>query len=31
LSKAILEGRFGPKDIILADVRNGQLVFEKGD
>jgi ATP-dependent Clp protease ATP-binding subunit ClpB len=31
LSKAILESRFGPKDTILADVRNGQLVFEKGD
>ncbi|WP_170942299.1 AAA family ATPase, partial [Noviherbaspirillum denitrificans] len=29
LSKAILEGRFGPKDTILADVRNGRLVFDK--
>ncbi|WP_194727229.1 ATP-dependent chaperone ClpB [Noviherbaspirillum malthae] len=29
LAKAILEGRFGAKDTILADVRNGRLVFEK--
>jgi ATP-dependent Clp protease ATP-binding subunit ClpB len=29
LSKAILEGRFGPKDVIAVDVRNGELVFEK--
>ncbi|MDB5761787.1 MAG: clpB [Herminiimonas sp.] len=29
LSKAILEGRFGPKDVIAVDVRNGGLVFEK--
>ena len=29
LSKLILEGRFGPKDVIGIDVRNGQLVFEK--
>ncbi|TFW32276.1 ATP-dependent chaperone ClpB [Massilia horti] len=28
LSKLILSGRFGPKDTIRADVRNGQLVFE---
>ncbi|GAB6049796.1 ATP-dependent chaperone ClpB [Hydrogenophilus islandicus] len=29
LAKAILEGRFGPKDTIRVDVRNGQFVFEK--
>ncbi|MGE0875779.1 MAG: ATP-dependent chaperone ClpB [Burkholderiales bacterium] len=29
LSRAILEGRFMPKDTILADVRNGRMVFEK--
>ncbi|MGE5621976.1 MAG: AAA family ATPase, partial [Bacillota bacterium] len=29
LSKMILEGRFGPKDMISVDVRNGALVFEK--
>lgn len=29
LSKAILEGRFGPKDTIFVDVRGGQLVFEQ--
>ena len=27
LSKAILSGRFGPKDTIRVDVRNGQLIF----
>jgi ATP-dependent Clp protease ATP-binding subunit ClpB len=27
LSKAILSGRFGPKDTIRIDVRNGQLTF----
>jgi ATP-dependent Clp protease ATP-binding subunit ClpB len=30
LSKLILEGRFGPKDVVLTTVRNGALVFEKG-
>jgi ATP-dependent Clp protease ATP-binding subunit ClpB len=30
LSKAILQGKFGPKDVIKADVRDGALVFEKG-
>ncbi|HJW56046.1 MAG TPA: ATP-dependent chaperone ClpB [Burkholderiaceae bacterium] len=29
LSRMILEGRFGPKDMIQVDVRNGALVFEK--
>ena len=29
LSKYILEGRFGPKDTILVDERNGNLVFDK--
>ena len=29
LAKAILEGKFGPKDTIKADVRKGQIVFEK--
>ena len=29
LSKYILEGRFGPKDTILVDERNGELVFDK--
>jgi ATP-dependent Clp protease ATP-binding subunit ClpB len=29
LAKAILEGRFLPKDTILADWRNGRFVFEK--
>jgi ATP-dependent Clp protease ATP-binding subunit ClpB len=29
LSKAILEGRFGPKDTVFVDVRGGQLVFEQ--
>jgi ATP-dependent Clp protease ATP-binding subunit ClpB len=27
LSKAILSGRFGPKDTIRVGVQNGQLVF----
>jgi ATP-dependent Clp protease ATP-binding subunit ClpB len=29
LARAILEGKFGPKDTIRVDVRNGQVVFEK--
>ncbi|MFZ3321090.1 MAG: ATP-dependent chaperone ClpB [Usitatibacter sp.] len=29
LSKAILEGKFGPKDTIAVDVRNGVFTFEK--
>ncbi len=29
LSKLILEGRFGPKDVIHVDVKNGELAFEK--
>jgi len=29
LSKAILQGRFGPKDRIIADLKNGELDFEK--
>jgi ATP-dependent Clp protease ATP-binding subunit ClpB len=29
LSKAILEGRFGPKDRILVDSKNGVFTFEK--
>jgi ATP-dependent Clp protease ATP-binding subunit ClpB len=29
LAKAILEGRFGPKDRIRADWRGGKMVFEK--
>jgi len=29
LSKAILEGRFGPKDTIAVDARNGVFTFEK--
>jgi ATP-dependent Clp protease ATP-binding subunit ClpB len=31
LSKALLEGRFGPKDTINVRVRNGALVFEKDE
>ncbi|MNK04359.1 Chaperone protein ClpB [compost metagenome] len=27
LSKAILEGKFGPKDVISVDVRDGELIF----
>ena len=29
LSKALLQGKFGPKDVIVVDARNGELVFEK--
>jgi ATP-dependent Clp protease ATP-binding subunit ClpB len=29
LSKAILEGRFGPKDVINVSVENGELAFVK--
>jgi ATP-dependent Clp protease ATP-binding subunit ClpB len=29
LSKAILEGKFGPKDTILVDSKNGVFTFEK--
>ena len=29
LSKAILQGKFGPKDTIQIDARNGELAFEK--
>jgi ATP-dependent Clp protease ATP-binding subunit ClpB len=29
LAKAILEGRFAPKDRIYADWRGGRMVFEK--
>ena len=29
LSKAILEGRFGPKDTIRVDAKNGVFTFEK--
>jgi ATP-dependent Clp protease ATP-binding subunit ClpB len=29
LAKAILEGRFGPKDTIYVDYRGGKMVFEK--
>ena len=30
LSKAILEGRFGPKDTIVVDAKNGVFTFEHG-
>jgi ATP-dependent Clp protease ATP-binding subunit ClpB len=30
LSKAILQGNFGPKDTIIVDVKNNELAFEKG-
>ena len=30
LAKAILEGRFGPKDVIRVDWRRNEMVFEKG-
>jgi ATP-dependent Clp protease ATP-binding subunit ClpB len=30
LSKFILEGKFGPKDVITVTAKNGTLVFEKG-
>jgi ATP-dependent Clp protease ATP-binding subunit ClpB len=29
LSKRILEGQFGPKDVVVVSTRNGALVFEK--
>jgi ATP-dependent Clp protease ATP-binding subunit ClpB len=29
LAKAILEGRFAPKDVILVDYRGGKMTFEK--
>ncbi len=29
LSKYILEGKFGPRDVILVDEKNGELVFDK--
>jgi ATP-dependent Clp protease ATP-binding subunit ClpB len=29
LAKAILEGRFAPKDTIVADLRSGQITFDK--
>jgi len=29
LSKALLQGKFGPKDVIVVDARNGELVFDK--
>jgi ATP-dependent Clp protease ATP-binding subunit ClpB len=29
LSKAILEGKFGPKDVIKVSVENGELAFVK--
>ncbi len=29
LAKAILEGQFGPKDLIKVDARKGEVVFEK--
>ncbi len=31
LSKMILQGKFGPKDIILVDVEHGNLVFNKAE
>jgi ATP-dependent Clp protease ATP-binding subunit ClpB len=30
LAKAILEGRFGPKDVIRVDWKRNEMVFEKG-
>ena len=30
LSKAILEGKFGPKDTIKVGIKAGVFVFEKG-
>jgi ATP-dependent Clp protease ATP-binding subunit ClpB len=30
LAKLILEGRFGPKDVIPVEVRGGEIVFERG-
>ena len=29
LAKAILEGRFGPKDVVKIDAQRGRIVFEK--
>jgi ATP-dependent Clp protease ATP-binding subunit ClpB len=29
LAKEILEGRFGPKDRIVVDYRNGRMAFER--
>ena len=29
LAKLILEGRFGPKDVIPVNVRGGEIVFER--
>ena len=29
LAKAILEGRFAPKDVIVVDYRGGKMAFEK--
>src|SRR5918999_5495503 len=31
LARAILEGRFAPKDTIKVDARAGKVVFEKGE
>ncbi len=31
LSKMILQGKFGPKDVIAVDVENGNLVFKKAE
>jgi ATP-dependent Clp protease ATP-binding subunit ClpB len=30
LSKAILEGKFGPKDTIRVDAKGGMFSFDKG-
>ncbi len=30
LAKLILEGRFGPKDVIPVEVRGGEIVFDRG-
>ena len=30
LAKAILEGRFAPKDVIRVDWKRNEMVFEKG-
>jgi ATP-dependent Clp protease ATP-binding subunit ClpB len=29
LAKAILEGQFGPKDVIKVDAKNQRIIFEK--
>jgi ATP-dependent Clp protease ATP-binding subunit ClpB len=29
VAKLVLEGRFGPKDVIPVDVKNGRLVFDR--